>query len=541
MIRLSIKAKLLLFSLFLSLLVIAVGVIGLQNSAISNAHLESVYKDRVVCLRQLKIVSDMYAVNIVDAAHKARNGNITMLEALNLIDVAQQNIQIQWNGYRQTSQTRREEDSIEELGPLMKEADTAIAELQRILSQNDLASLSDFTIQKLYPAIDPVTSKISALIDLQLAVARNQYEQAIRQYEKARKIAIWMIVAGLGIAALICFALMRSISHPIRLVQTSLQELASGEADLSRRLPVRSQDEIGQLSAGFNTFVDKLSLIVKQVQTSGIDVNSSTTSIGAFTKDLEASVHQQVASSNEVVATAGQISSTSQELANTMNEVAEMLRRTTEFANQGREGLLRMEEAIHQMEDATGSIATRLSAIDARAQAINSVISTIRKVATQTQLLSFNAAIEAEKAGEFGHGFSVVAAEIRKLSDQTGHATVEIANSIKEMTSTVSAGVISMDHFQQKVKQTVEEVKSVSSLLAQIIERVQSLAPQFQAVTSGMQSQSVAAEQIRDAMMELRDAAYHTSNSLKESSQMIGQLNRASQGLYREVGRFKIH
>ena len=539
--KLSIKAKLLLLSLFLSLLVVVVGWIGLHNAAKSNSHLETVYKDRVVCLRQLKVVSDMYAVNIVDAAHKARNGNISTAEALNLIHIAQENIRIEWDAYRSTSQTEDENRLIKHLNPVMANADEAMVDLRKVLSQNDIQGISDFTIHKLYPVIDPVTQKISSLIDLQLAVAKQQYETAHDSYESARAIAIRIIIIGILLAAILSFALMRSISGPIRMVRSRLQELATGEADLSRRLPVRSQDEIGQLSAGFNTFVDKLSVIVKQVQTSGIDVNSSTTTIGAFTKDLEAAVNQQLASSNEVVATAGQISNTSQELANTMNEVTAMLQRTAEFANQGRDGLTRMEGAIQQMVDATNSIAGRLTAIDAKAQSINTVVSTIRKVATQTQLLSFNAAIEAEKAGEFGRGFSVVAAEIRKLSDQTGVATLEIGNTIKEMTSAVSAGVANMDQFKQQVQQTVDEVKSVSSLLAQIIERVQSLAPQFQAVTHGMQSQSIAAEQIRDAMVELRDAAYHTSKSLKESVQMIGQLNRASQGLYKEVGRFKMN
>ena len=522
------------------MLVVIVGTIGLRNSANSNSRLETVYKDRVVGLRQLKIISDMYAVNIVDAAHKARNGNISMMDALSRINLAQQDIRIQWDAYRQTRQTDAENKLIAELEPLMKSANDSLGELKQVLTSSNFAGVGDYTATRLYPAIDPVTTKISAMIDLQLEEAKSQFEAATATYQKARSLAIFIIIGGILLAAAICFELMRSISRPIRLVQSRLQELATGDADLSKRLPVSSQDEIGQLSAGFNTFIDKLSAIVKQVQTSGIDVNSSTTSIGAFTKELEASVNQQLASSNEVVATAGQISKTSQDLATTMNEVAALLQRTAEFANQGREGLLRMESAIHQMEDASHSFAGRLSGIDTKTQTITVVVSTIKKVATQTQLLSFNAAIEAEKAGEFGQGFAVVASEIRKLSDQTSVATVEIANTIKEMTAAVSAGVLNMDQFKEQVKQSVEEVKSVSTLLTTIIERVHSLTPQFQALTDGMQSQSISAEQIRQAMVELRDAAYHTSKSLKDSVQMVGQLNRASQGLYREVGRFKI-
>jgi methyl-accepting chemotaxis protein len=539
--RITIKARLLFLFLFVSILLILIGVIGLRNAAHSNAALETVYKDRVVCLRQLKIISDMYAVNIVDTAHKTRNGNITTSEALNRIQNANHTIQRQWNAYMKTFLTPQEKRLIEELSPLMQNTNQSLGKLHGFLRTENREGIAQYTIHDLYPAIDPVTAKISQLIDLQLNVAKAQYEKAIAEYEKARRSAIVAIAGGIILISLICFALMRSVSKPIRQVQTKLQELASGEADLSGRLPVKSFDEVGQLSRGFNTFMDKLAGIVKQVQTSGIHVNSSSTSIGAFTRELETAVNQQVTSSVEVVATAAQISATSQELANTMNDVAAMLQRTIEFASGGHQSLERMELAIRQMEDATESVAARLGIIKERAQSINSVVTAISKVAAQTNLLSFNAAIAAEKAGEHGQGFSVVAEEIRRLSDQTEVAALEIGKMVKEMTSAVSSGVSGMDQFTNQVASSVEEVRNVSALLSQIIEKVESLAPRFAAVTEGMQSQSIAAEQIKEAMVELRDAAHRTSESLTESSRMVEQLNRASQGLHREVGRFKVN
>ncbi len=111
---------------------------------------------------------------------------------------------------------------------------------------------------------------------------------------------------------------------------------------------------------------------------------------------------------------------------------------------------------------------------------INSVVTTITKVADQTNLLSLNAAIEAEKAGEYGLGFGVVAMEIRRLADQTAVATYDIEKMVKEMQSAVSAGVMGMDKFSEEVRRGVEEVRQVSAQLAQIIHQVQALTPRFQ-------------------------------------------------------------
>lgn len=539
--RITIKARLFFLVFFLSALLILIGILGLRNASQSNIALEMVYRERVVSLRQLKIISDMYAVNIVDSAHKSRNQNIPFAEALNQIDIAGRNIQMQWEAYLGAGRSEEETQLIQELTPLMRNADQSLTELRSLLQKEDRVGLADYTTQRLYPAIDPVTAKISKLIDLQLDLARAQYEQSTANYRSTQNTFIALIVTGIAIGFIICLTLIRSISRPLQLVQQQLQELASGDADLSKRLPASSGDEVGHLSRSFNTLMDNLSVLVRQVQTSGIQVSSSSTSITAFTKELEAAVSEQVSSTNEVVATATEISATSQDLASTMNDVVVLLQNTAEFANRGQKGLVRMEAAMYQMEEASKSIAARLGAISEQAQKIGSVVTTISKVAGQTNLLSFNAAIEAEKAGEFGQGFAVVAREIRRLSDQTDVATLDIEKMVKEMGSAVSAGVMGMDKFSEQVRGSVEEVRNISTMLTHIIEQVQALSPRFEAVSKGMQSQAIGAQQIKEAMIDLSEAARQTSESLHESTLMIEQLNKASQGLHKEVGRFKVN
>ncbi|MGA7878296.1 MAG: methyl-accepting chemotaxis protein, partial [Desulfoferrobacter sp.] len=276
------------------------------------------------------------------------------------------------------------------------------------------------------------------------------------------------------------------------------------------------------------------------VQNSGIQVTTSATEIAASARQLEATAAQQAVSLNEVSATSNGIFATSQQLTGTMGEVADMVSGTATLAGQGQNGLSDMEQIMRRLVKATTTFSTRLSAINEKANNIGSIITTIAKVADQTNLLSLNAAIEAEKAGEYGLGFSVVAREIRRLADQTGVAAQDIEHMVTAMQSAVSAGVMEMDKFSEEVRQGVEEVAGVSGMLGQIIAQVQDLEPQFEAVKIGMQAQSEGAQQISEAIGQLSEAAEQTRASLQEFKSATVQLNEAVQGLRNEVARFKV-
>ena len=173
-------------------------------------------------------------------------------------------------------------------------------------------------------------------------------------------------------------------------------------------------------------------------------------------------------------------------------------------------------------------------------RSINSVVTTITKVADQTNLLSLNAAIEAEKAGEYGLGFSVVANEIRRLADQTAVATLDIEQMVKEMQSAVSAGVLSMEKFSVQVRNSAEDVSEVSAQLAQIIDEVQTLTPRFESVQEGMHFQSQGAQQIKTAMMQLSESAQQTVDSIRHSNAAIDQLNDAAQSMQSSVSKLRV-
>ena len=168
------------------------------------------------------------------------------------------------------------------------------------------------------------------------------------------------------------------------------------------------------------------------------------------------------------------------------------------------------------------------------------MVTTIAKVADQTNLLSVNAAIEAEKAGEQGRGFLVVAREIRRLADQTAGATLDIESMVREMQAAVGTGVMEMDRFSEKVRRGVEEVVASSRQMAEIIGEVQASAGRYRSVASGMQSQSQGATTISQSMEALVTAARRTVESADEFGRTAAELRRASQMLRESVGAFRL-
>jgi len=300
------------------------------------------------------------------------------------------------------------------------------------------------------------------------------------------------------------------------------------------------QDETGQLLRAISTMTSTLASLLKQVQRSCTQLVSASTEIAATSKEQEATVGEFEALTARIVTSVKEISATAQELASTMEGVKSVAEGTGKLADTGRTGLESMEGTMTQLAEATGSISSKLSVISEKAGNISGVVTTITKVADQTNLLSLNAAIEAEKAGEYGLGFAVVAREIRRLADQTAVATLDIETMVKEMQSSVTVGVMEMDKFSEEVKRGVRSVGEISGQLGQIIEQVKEVTGQFEKVNEGMKAQSQGAEQISEAMVQLSEGARQTSESVKQSNEATEQLREAARILQGEVARFKL-
>jgi methyl-accepting chemotaxis protein WspA len=276
------------------------------------------------------------------------------------------------------------------------------------------------------------------------------------------------------------------------------------------------------------------------VKQGSIELMSTATEFAATSREQEATISGFGSSTSQMAAAVKEISATSSELLATMEGVAAVAGQTAEAAEHGRTGLASMKDTMRQLERGTSSISARLAAIREKTADIGGVVTTITKVADQTNLLSVNAAIEAEKAGEHGLGFLVLAREIRRLADQTAVATLDIEQMVRHMQGAVTAGVMEMDRCAQEVKDVVSRTEDVNGQLSQIIGQVKTLSERFDSVNHGMRSQSQGARQIADAMSQLMDGARQSAASLKDFNAATAHLRDAVASLKQEISHFKV-
>jgi methyl-accepting chemotaxis protein WspA len=388
------------------------------------------------------------------------------------------------------------------------------------------------------PAWEEAEALIEKMVALNKAAADESANNIVNSVTSGRVIMTSALLAGL-VAAFACgYFLLRAITVPMQRLLVLLEVMRSG--DLSGRLDLGRRDEFGAVESGFNRMTDELTALVGQAQNSAVQMATSVTEIAATAKQQQATATETAATTSEIGATSRQIFATSRDLVRTMSEVSTVSEQTASLAGTSQESLTRMEETMLHVTDAAGSVNNKLAILNEKASNINQVVTTITNVAAQTNLLSLNAAIEAEKAGEYGRGFSVVATEIRRLADQTAVATYDIEQMVKEIQSAVAAGVMGMDKFSDQVRRGMTDMQQVGQQLGQIIQQVQMLAPRFQIVNEGMQVQATGAEQINQALAQLSEAAQQTVESLQQSNQAIDELNQVSNGLRNGVARFKI-
>lgn len=351
-----------------------------------------------------------------------------------------------------------------------------------------------------------------------------------------------MLVTGFAILALgfvvfISTLILSETNYFFREVYSAVTKFAEG--DLKARAPIAYDKAFEKMRLVLNNLGDSIEELVEQLHKSGVQLTTTTTQIASAAKHQEGTVCQQEATVKQILVTASEISETARDFAITMNDVSLSAEETSQLAASGKEGVSQMESSMHQMVKASKNIASKLAVLNEKAGAITSVITTITKVADQTNLLSLNASIEAEKAGEHGKSFAVIAREIRRLADQTANATLDIEKMITEMMSAVSEGVMGVDKFSVEIKTGAEHVSTVSEQLTQIIERVQQQTVSYESVNKGVQAQSLGAEQINDSIMQLSDAAQETTSSIRQFHTAIEQLNYATKEMQSCVARIK--
>ncbi len=394
---------------------------------------------------------------------------------------------------------------------------------------------------KLGPQYEQHRIAIDETVRLALAGSKRNEDRAAMILADRQRVMRWLAIGLVALALAIMMLTVGITGRLTRHLETATDaasRVASG--DLTVSVAAESDDEAGRLLASIKAMTASLNSLVTRVKEASIQLMSTATQFSATSTEQEATINGFGASTAQIAAAVREISATSGELLTTMDNVRSVATAAARLADDGRAGLAGMDASMQQLDRSTGSISSKLSVIREKAADINVVVTTITKVADQTNLLSVNAAIEAEKAGEYGLGFLVLAREIRRLADQTAVSTLDIEQMVRQMQSAVTAGVMEMDRFAEDVRQGVTTVARIGAQLGEIIERVGAINQRFETVNEGMRAQSQGAKQINDAMLQLNEGARQSVSSVRELNSATSHLRTAVDGLKTEISHFKV-
>jgi methyl-accepting chemotaxis protein len=352
-------------------------------------------------------------------------------------------------------------------------------------------------------------------------------------------LGILMCIVGVICGVIVSILIERHVSKPLASLVRSLKDIAEGEADLTQRLEVDSEDEIGEASGWFNIFMERLQGVIGQVSSNTEQLTRGTQEILDSAKQMASRANVQQLQINQMTIAMQQMADSVQEISLSSNQAAQGATEAGQFAVSGGSTVNGAMTSIRQVAEATRDTESRIQQLAQSAQQIGRIISVIDEIANQTNLLALNAAIEAARAGEQGRGFAVVAGEVRNLAVRTTGATKEITDMITTIQQDALTAAEAMHRGAERVDVGVNDVTSAGQSLQQIIGNAEKVQQMITQIASASTEQSATAEEVEGSMKEIAKLAEQTAHGAAHSATSCEELTTLAVNLKGLVSIFK--
>ncbi|MES2297975.1 MAG: methyl-accepting chemotaxis protein [Pseudomonadota bacterium] len=475
----------------------------------SNHSMRTIYDDRVVPLKQLKVVNDMYSANVVDSTNKAANNLITAKEAIKRIDEAFGTANAQWKAYVETSLTDEEKIGVGKANTLMNKITPVVSELRKALQSGEKEKIAAM-VDPVYGAIDPLNDELDHLVDIQLKESKAEFERATRVYESTMILFALISVATVVAGAAMTWWLVRAITLPLNRAKDIAREVANG--DLTQHIEVDGDNETGQLLSALKDMQASLVRVVTSVRSGSENVASASTQIAQGNLDLSSRTEQQASSLEETAASMEELSTTVKQNASTARQANELAMNASSVAVRGGAVVGEVVETMKDINEASRKIADIIGVIDG--------------IAFQTNILALNAAVEAARAGEQGRGFAVVATEVRSLASRSAEAAKEIKGLIAASVDKVAKGSSLVDQAGSTMSEVVGAIRKVTDLMGEI--------------SIASNEQAVGVNQVGEAVQNMDEVTQQNAALVEEMAAAAGSLKAQAGDLVKVVATFKL-
>lgn len=509
--NISIKSLLLFVMGILSILLVAIGILGLTSLDTTNKALKTVYEDRTVGLGQLDTVITMLTINQLDLVTSVYGDPGQVIPKMDAIESRSKVIDAAFAAYEATAATP-EEKILSDKFALDRAVfvDKALKPAIAASRGGNVLRVTEIVNGPMEELIIPVRAGVAALIDIQLRVAEKEFEDSQRRFTLVRNISIATIIFGVLLAGFMAFWLIRLIARPLAEAVQIAKSVAGG--DLTQQIHVDSTNETGQLLQALKDMNESLVNTVSSVRRGTETITVASGEIASGNADLSSRTESQAGSLEET--------------ASSMEELTSTVRQNADNARQANQLVVSASEVAVKGGSVVSQVVTTMGSIKESSRKIVDIIGVIDSIAFQTNILALNAAVEAARAGEQGRGFAVVASEVRNLAQRSASAAKEIKALIDDSVTKVDVGSKLVDQAGSTMEEIVTSVKHVADIMSEI--------------TSASQEQSDGIEQVNQAISQMDEMTQQNAALVEQAAAAAQSMQDQAVELSRAVSIFRL-
>jgi methyl-accepting chemotaxis protein len=389
-------------------------------------------------------------------------------------------------------------------------------------------------------AFDAASKSVKDAEELAQKAMDDEVKTTDAVYTQTRNVMLGVSIIGILSCLGLAMMIVNKVVKGLALIVERIKDVAQGEGDLTKRIEVQNDDELGELSRWFNTFMDKLQDIISQVAQSTEHIASATEEISSSATQSSQGAETQKDQTNQVATAMQEMSSTVLQVSENSNKAAESAKRSGEMAREGGHIVSETVKVIENLATSTRDTAVKIGELGKSSDQIGQIVGVIDDIADQTNLLALNAAIEAARAGEQGRGFAVVADEVRKLAERTTQATKEIAQMIKTIQEETRRAVDAMEAGTKAVESGVDSATKAGDSLEEIIHSSEQVGEMIMHIATAATEQSSATEQVNSNMDQIAKLVQESAVGAQQAAKACADLSNLALDLQGLVGRFKL-
>ncbi|GAB3514459.1 methyl-accepting chemotaxis protein [Photobacterium alginatilyticum] len=342
------------------------------------------------------------------------------------------------------------------------------------------------------------------------------------------------------ISMLLTFGILNILYRPIIALKQTILDLSSGNGDLTQRIEVRTDDDLGQISQGINQFIENLQGMMLEIKSTTVELQSHTERMREQSKKNDENLNSHLAETEQVVTAIEEMNSTADAMATDASNTAEITQRANEVGSTSRIIAEQSKKTISGLITDVDSAVDNVAQMSEKTENINGILEVINSIAEQTNLLALNAAIEAARAGEQGRGFAVVADEVRSLASRTKDSTEEVESALESLLQGTQDVVKSMDNTKSRCQDTISSSSEVEESLGSMSDFVNDIHDLSSQIATAAEEQSCVTQELTRNMTEINNIVRELEENGKSALQEADDIANLNKQLSAIVGRFKL-